>query len=330
MTDNLLQRAIDAIQSGDKATGQKLLGQVLKLDRNNEQAWLWLTQTDITHQQKIKSLKHVLRINPNSAVAREGLQKLQGNARPQRKPHTSQPPGPDQSPLASSPPSPGNPWLTMWFKPSTTIRYIVETDPTRHLTLLAILYGMANIIELLVKRSSLASGRLELGQGAYIILPLIFVISLGIGALGGLVALYLGGIIFRWAGSLWGGQATVIQAKAAIAWSVVPIIWLMALRAPLYLLFTVGRLFNPDPSASSSGLLFTYFFRADSLIGTVIGIWVLVLILKSISEVHGISIWKSISATTLAGVTMIIVKYLLFSLIITLLTPVIFLLERIF
>ncbi|NIU59117.1 MAG: hypothetical protein GWN67_22865 [Phycisphaerae bacterium] len=72
-----LEQAIAAIKAGDKKEGRKLLAEVIKEDRGNEQAWLWLTQTDITHDQKIKSLQHVLRINPNNQIAKDGLAKLQ-------------------------------------------------------------------------------------------------------------------------------------------------------------------------------------------------------------------------------------------------------------
>ena len=51
------QQAIAAIKAGDKQKGRELLAEVLKNDRNSERAWLWLTQTDITHEQKIKSLE---------------------------------------------------------------------------------------------------------------------------------------------------------------------------------------------------------------------------------------------------------------------------------
>jgi hypothetical protein len=72
-----IEDAIAAIKSGNRAEGREIIAELLKADRNNEQAWLWLTQTDITLEQKIKSLQHVLKINPDNEIAKEGLQKLQ-------------------------------------------------------------------------------------------------------------------------------------------------------------------------------------------------------------------------------------------------------------
>ena len=71
-----IEEAIAAIQSGDKVKGREIIAELLKADRNDEQAWLWLTQTDITLEQKIKSLQNVLKINPANEIAKEGLQKL--------------------------------------------------------------------------------------------------------------------------------------------------------------------------------------------------------------------------------------------------------------
>lgn len=72
-----IEEAIKAIKAGDKQKGREIIAEILKGDRNNEQAWLWVTETDITHEQKIKSLQNVLRINPNNETARKGLEKLQ-------------------------------------------------------------------------------------------------------------------------------------------------------------------------------------------------------------------------------------------------------------
>lgn len=69
-------QAITAIKAGDKKRGRELIAEILKADRNNEQAWLWLVQTDISHEQKIKSLQNVLKINPDNQSAKDDLDKF--------------------------------------------------------------------------------------------------------------------------------------------------------------------------------------------------------------------------------------------------------------
>jgi hypothetical protein len=77
MTDQKLTEAIAAIRAGEKQRGQELIAEILKADRSNENAWLWLTQTNITSNQKIKALQNVLKINPGNKAAQQGLAKLQ-------------------------------------------------------------------------------------------------------------------------------------------------------------------------------------------------------------------------------------------------------------
>jgi retron-type reverse transcriptase len=81
MSHDLLPQAIKAITTGDKQRGRTLLLEILKTNQDHEQAWLWLTQTDISGQEKIKSLQHVLRLNPKNEIARAGLRQLQAQYR---------------------------------------------------------------------------------------------------------------------------------------------------------------------------------------------------------------------------------------------------------
>ena len=102
MTDQLLQQAIEAIKSGDKSTGGDILIKILEADGNNEQAWLWLTQTGLPIDESIECLQKVLEINPNNEVAQGGLKKLQERqARAQKPPAAKpqpQPPSAEASP----------------------------------------------------------------------------------------------------------------------------------------------------------------------------------------------------------------------------------------
>lgn len=73
----ILQQAISAIKSGDRATGQKLLLSFVKANPNHETALLWLSVTtdDITKKQQC--FERVLTINPNNEAAKRGLAELQ-------------------------------------------------------------------------------------------------------------------------------------------------------------------------------------------------------------------------------------------------------------
>ena len=72
MSDEL-QQAIDAIEAGDKETGQRLLFHLTKAEPNNIQAWLWLAQTEEDDDLRRQCYERVLNIAPGNFEAREAL-----------------------------------------------------------------------------------------------------------------------------------------------------------------------------------------------------------------------------------------------------------------
>src|SRR4030065_330838 len=72
----LVQQGIAASKSGDKRRARELLTQAVQVDPQNEQAWLWLsdTMTDVVFRRIC--LEKVLAINPANVVARTGLETL--------------------------------------------------------------------------------------------------------------------------------------------------------------------------------------------------------------------------------------------------------------
>ena len=71
-----LKQAITLIRSGDKAGGGQILAKILKVDPQNELAWLWLSQTVTTRKQQQDCLEKVLAINPNNNAAHKALAKI--------------------------------------------------------------------------------------------------------------------------------------------------------------------------------------------------------------------------------------------------------------
>jgi|GEM_PF-579703 len=73
----LFRDGVLAIRQNDAAKGQELLKQSLKLDPDNEMAWLWMSRTMSDPQRKLQCLERTLRINPNNEQALALKQKLQ-------------------------------------------------------------------------------------------------------------------------------------------------------------------------------------------------------------------------------------------------------------
>jgi tetratricopeptide (TPR) repeat protein len=77
-TDELNQ-AIELIKAGDKNKAIPILKEILKTDRNNELAWLWLAYCVETTDDKIFCFREALRINPNNVQTKKALEQLEPN-----------------------------------------------------------------------------------------------------------------------------------------------------------------------------------------------------------------------------------------------------------
>ncbi|MCL4252425.1 MAG: PD40 domain-containing protein [Anaerolineae bacterium] len=89
----LLEQGIDAAKRGDRATGRRLLTQVLEADPANELAWIWLASCVNTLEDRKECLERVLEINPDNARAKQALAAISGDSvkpdkpsRPRREP----------------------------------------------------------------------------------------------------------------------------------------------------------------------------------------------------------------------------------------------------
>lgn len=74
IADPRLQKAIDAIEKHDLVEARRLLTQLLKDDRDNKDAWLWMSAAVETVKERTYCLKELLRLDPKSRAARFGLQ----------------------------------------------------------------------------------------------------------------------------------------------------------------------------------------------------------------------------------------------------------------
>lgn len=76
-TERLMREGQAAAKRGDKAMSRMLLTQLLELEPNNEQAWMWLSGAVIDPNEQQTCLENVLIINPNNEQARKGLGYIQ-------------------------------------------------------------------------------------------------------------------------------------------------------------------------------------------------------------------------------------------------------------
>ena len=73
-----LRAGIEAVRSGDRSGGRRLLESVVRADPKNEVAWVWLASCMPTIADRRACLQRALQINPSNERAREALKKLGG------------------------------------------------------------------------------------------------------------------------------------------------------------------------------------------------------------------------------------------------------------
>ncbi|MGB7341271.1 MAG: hypothetical protein WBC91_20405 [Phototrophicaceae bacterium] len=82
MSENQLNRqlaaGIRAAQQGNRERARELLEGVLRRDRDNEQAWIWLASVVDNQRERRLSLERVLKINPSNQPAQQALNTMVG------------------------------------------------------------------------------------------------------------------------------------------------------------------------------------------------------------------------------------------------------------
>jgi hypothetical protein len=190
----------------------------------------------------------------------------------------------------------GNPWATIWTRPRATIRRIVETDVRYQVTFLAILSGALIWLERRWSSPSTAAA-----------FPILVVIAVIVGAILGIVELYVNGALLKWAGAALGGVASYAEVRAALAWSRVPVIVAVSIGILAILLGTDGPMLGGAEFSNSGASVL--------LLHGALVLWGFVVMLKCVGEVHRFSAWRamgSILLIVLAAVLILVAIVLLF------------------
>ena len=183
----------------------------------------------------------------------------------------------------------GNPWATIWTRPRATIRRIVETDVRYQVTFLAILSGALIWLERRWSNPSTASA-----------FPMLVVIAVIVGAILGIIELYINGALLKWAGAALGGVASYAEVRAALAWSRVPVIVAVSIGILAILLGTDGPMLGTETEYSSSG-------ASVLMVHGALVIWGFVVMLKCIGEVHRFSVWRALGSILLIVLAIVLI-----------------------
>ena len=191
------------------------------------------------------------------------------------------------------------PFLTIWTRPRATIRWIVDSDPTLHVLLLAAtcsalstLHAQQTFEEMVqriphphplpvyfLRAGLLVNWLVALYSPAGILASSSIKVALLVvlGAAYGIVLLFVLGAFLKWSGSLLGGVASALQVRAAIAWGLLP--------------FIVANIFLLSPRSDSA---------PPSPISFVFIVWGFVALIKCIGEVHRFSAWRGLGLVAMS------------------------------
>lgn len=171
------------------------------------------------------------------------------------------------------------PLATLWFSPRQTIEQVVATRPTHLVWVLAILGTIATIYGQIVSIG--ASGPFADWRFWRALIL--------VGAVGGIVLVYLSALVLNWVGRLLGGQA---PARALLAWSALPNIlgFLIALIA--------GIALSGGNAVTAKALLVAF------------GLWGFIVFLLMLARVQHFGFWRTIAAYVLYLIVLLVIVVL--------------------
>jgi hypothetical protein len=203
------------------------------------------------------------------------------------------------------------PWIAIWMSPRETIKKIVGRDPTHQVIMLGALSGALLMLNSMLS-AALGFAPTPLPAALVPYIPILTFASPFIGAVFGVVGLYVTAFLMDWAGKALGGVGNAITVRAAVAWSEVPQI---CLGVAMLLVLLGSGVYQalipslPDPNGVSAAAANP--FTVTRGVEAIISIWSFILMLHCVGAVHRFSAWRSLAAfvlpaAVLAGIAIIV------------------------
>ncbi|MGO9266832.1 MAG: Yip1 family protein [Candidatus Binataceae bacterium] len=174
------------------------------------------------------------------------------------------------------------PFFSIWIFPRATIRRIVEANPRKFVTGLGWITGALGALVFEVQASNSAA-LTSIPRWAVAMGPVTLAMSAFTLGLAGVGIIYALAFVFHWAGNLVGGVADLLEVRAAVAWSWIPLIVLAivaviaAISAPAANSWTAST--TPDP----------YQIPYSCMAEAALFVWAVFIATQTLGEVHRLS-----------------------------------------
>ncbi|MEM7313638.1 MAG: Yip1 family protein [Planctomycetota bacterium] len=173
-----------------------------------------------------------------------------------------------------------NPFFSMWTEPRATMRYILDTNPTRHVILISCVVGISRSMGRAVRQED---G--ELGLIATLVL------TTAIGSVYGIISLFLSAWLVGAIANALGGKANQVEMRAAMSWGSIIYCWMLPIVIiMLALVSTTDGLQGPY----AIPLVFL------TIVMGVLSIWSIVVLSKAVGEANQFSAWRGFAAISIA------------------------------
>jgi len=178
---------------------------------------------------------------------------------------------------------PRSPWLSIWFRPGNTIEHVISAKPWLSVLLLAGLGGAAGLfIQTFVETLGYRSPTAVMDWRSLAILTVA-------GFIVGVVGLFFNAFFFKLSGLLLGGRASQAHIRAALAWSMVPLVFGLAISiAAITGLKLAGAVDSSQPALDAVGVGLT-------VVNAALWLWTLVLTVVTVKRVQRFGVWRAMT-----------------------------------
>jgi hypothetical protein len=177
-----------------------------------------------------------------------------------------------------------NPWLSIWTRPRPVIRQLVDREDPTYLRL----HGLAALGGILIAMNRAS----QYGLGEEIPLTTLPVLIIMLGAVLGVLLMYLNAALLSWVGRFMGGEASPQEIMTAYAWSNVPSVAALGIVVLQVVLLGGAFFWNDSPDIAPDTLL-SSIVPGLFVLEVVLTLWAFVLFLNALGEVQGFSTGKA-------------------------------------
>ena len=190
-----------------------------------------------------------------------------------------------------------NPWLSIWVKPRQTIRALIKHDVNFRFILISAIYGFQFMLQF--------SQTFSIGSNFNLIVILLMALILSIPV--GYILFNISSAFLFWLGKLIKGKGSFKEVRAANYWSSIPnvitiLVWIILMFAHGNSLFIAGY----EKGLAGAGMGMNI---GASIVQIVLGIWMIVIFLRSLGEVQGFSAWMALLNAFLSVLAMFIISF---------------------